>query len=152
MENTELADIDKKWFDFTSTYVTKLNETGGRDWTTLNEEEQELAALWKLEMDMYNGGFIQFFCNWGYDCYTHAIRCLKKLKADQCLTIVTNQYSVLQRLEGDERLKSWGDIPKYLTEEELELLDALDQEYWDNTDNIQEKTFEVYKHLVSSKD
>ena len=56
--------LDNKWFDFTSAYVEKLNAAGGSDWSILTPEEQELAALWKLEMDMYNGGFVQFFCNW----------------------------------------------------------------------------------------
>lgn len=144
----EHTDINKNWFDFTLAYVTKLNETGGRNWGQLNDEEQELAALWKLEMDMYNGGFIQFFCNWGYECYTYAIRCLEKLSANECLKILTNQYLVVQRLEGDSRLESWWDIPKYLTENEMKLLDKLDREYWGNADQIQEKTFEVYKHLT----
>ena len=56
------ADLDKKWFDFTSQFVDKLSNNEN-DWNALSEHEQELAALWKLEMDMYNGGFLQFFCN-----------------------------------------------------------------------------------------
>ncbi|MDJ1502809.1 DMP19 family protein [Xanthocytophaga agilis] len=147
MTDSGLTDLDKKWFDFTSAYVTKLSKTGGHDWDSLSEEEQELAALWKLEMDMYNGGFIQFFCNWGYDCYTHAVRCLTKLQANECLDIITQQYSIIERLGEDDRLTALWDIPKYLTEEETKALDELDHRYWDNTDSIQEKTFQVYGYL-----
>lgn len=147
MADSGLTDLDKKWFDFTSAYVTKLNQSGGHDWDSLSEEEQELAALWKLEMDMYNGGFIQFFCNWGYDCYTYAVRCLTKLEAKECLDIITQQYGIIERLEDDERLEALWDIPKYLTEEEAKALDELDHRYWDNTDSIQEKTFQVYGYL-----
>ncbi|MCU0354516.1 MAG: DMP19 family protein [Cytophagales bacterium] len=147
MADTGLNDLDKKWFDFTSSYVTKLNEAK-QDWNALPEKEQELAALWKLEMDMYNGGFIQFFCNWGYDCYTHAIRSLNRLDAQQCLAIVRHQFAIIQRLEDDSRLEALWDIPKYLSKDEAEALDALDEQYWENTDGIVEKTFRVYQDML----
>jgi len=137
-------ELDDKWFDFTCSFVSKLIEHKN-NWDMLSEDEQELAALWKLEMDMYNGGFIQFFCNWGYDCYLHAIRSLTKLNAMQALNIVQKEYDIIKHLEGDERLKAYWDIPKYLTPEESEILNNLDEEYWDNADHIMEKTFEVYK-------
>lgn len=64
----EPENLDNKWFAFTMKFVDKLSENGN-NCNALSEKEQELAALWKLEMDMHNGGFIQFFCNWGYKCY-----------------------------------------------------------------------------------
>jgi tetratricopeptide (TPR) repeat protein len=85
-------DLEKKWFNFTGKFNKKLIENGG-DWDALSEKEQELAALWKLEADMYNGGFIQFFCNWGYTCYMHAVRGLTRLKAEQPLGIIQEQYN-----------------------------------------------------------
>lgn len=148
MSDSGLTGLDKKWFDFTSIYVNKLDEFGGQDWGQLSPEEQELAALWKLEMDMHNGGFIQFICNWGSACYGHAIRCLTKLNANQCLGIVTKQYSIVARLEDDKRIESLWDIPKYLTKKESTAIGKLDEKYWDNTDNIQEKTFKTYHHLT----
>ena len=75
----------------------------------------------------------------------HAIRGLTRLKAEQCLKIIQQQYKIVERLKDDERLKELWDIPKYLTEEEIEKIsNELDEEYWENTDNIVEKTFEVY--------
>ncbi|WP_134686865.1 DMP19 family protein [Brevibacillus migulae] len=50
------------WFDFAAAFVQKKNATG---WNMLTSQEQEIAALWMLEADVYNGGFLQFFCNWG---------------------------------------------------------------------------------------
>lgn len=148
MADFGLTDLDKKWFDFTSNYVDKLSEVA-QDWAKLSEEEQGLAALWKLEMDMYNGGFIQFFCNWGFECYTHAVRSLNKLQANECLSIITRQYSIIQRLEDDDRLQALWDIPQFLTGSEREEIDKLDQQYWDNQDSIVEKTFATYNHLTT---
>jgi len=144
-------DLDKKWFDFTIQFVNKLSENND-DWDALSEQEQELAALWKLEADMYNGGFIQFFCNWGYTCYLHAIRSLTRLEAKQALSIIQQQYQIIQRLENDERLKELWDIPKYLTKEERsKISNELDVEYWDNKDNIVENTFRVYADFLDTE-
>lgn len=144
--NTE--DLDKKWFDFTIKFVEKLS-SNNEDWNALSEKEQELAALWKLEMDMYNGGFIQFFCNWGYKCYLTAIRSLERMKAVECLNIIQTQYKIIQHLEDNKEIKELWDIPKFLTEEELtEISEVLDKKYWENKDNISEKTFITYSEFI----
>lgn len=147
MQKADSENLDGKWFDSTIKYVEKLTANGG-DWNALSEQEQELASLWKLEADMYNGGFIQFFCNWGYECYQHAVRCLEKLKASCSLDIVQQQYRIIQRLENNDNLKELWDISKYLTEEENKIINDLDVLYWDDNDNIVEKTFEVYKDYM----
>jgi len=141
-----MTEIEKQWEELTQRYVSKLNKYDG-DWTQLNEEEQELSALWKLEADVYNGGFIQFFCNWGFDCYNFAIRCLGKIDAKEIYKIVTQQHAIIQRLEDDENLQELWDIPKLLTELEIIELDKLDKKYWGNEDNLLEKTLKTYNHL-----
>lgn len=57
-------DIDDVWFDYAVQFVTKLSNAKN-DWDSLREEEREIAALWKWEADVYNGGFIQFFLQLG---------------------------------------------------------------------------------------
>lgn len=145
MEKPDTNANDQEWDDLTYGFVAKLNETGGHDWEKLSPMEQELAALWKLEMDMYNGGFVQFFCNGGHPCYLHAIRCLANIGAAACLDIVTKQYAIIERLENDPRLEALWDIPKYLTKEEIDALGQLDQLYWENKDDIIGKTLKTYK-------
>ena len=150
METEKPEDLDNKWFDRTIKFAEKLSENGD-DWNALPEREQELAALWKLQTDMYNGGFIQFFCNWGYDCYLHAVRSLTRLKAERALSIIQQQYQIIRRLEDDKRLKELWDIPKYLTEAEFtKINDELDRQYRDDPDNIVEKTFQVYSELLAT--
>ena len=145
----EKENLENKWFDFTIKFAKKLAENNN-DWDALTKKEQELAALWKLEVDMYNGGFIQFFCNWGYTCYLHAIRSLTRLQANECLNIIQQQYKIIEKFENDDRLKELWDIPKYLTEEEKEKIsNDLDKQYWENNDNIVEKTFKYYEDLMN---
>ncbi|WP_313640159.1 DUF4375 domain-containing protein [Paenibacillus sp.] len=57
MSKTDICDI---WFDYAEAFVQKKNAS---DWNTLTPQEQEIAALWLLEADVYNGGFVQFFCS-----------------------------------------------------------------------------------------
>ncbi|QQD13085.1 DUF4375 domain-containing protein [Sphingobacterium sp. UDSM-2020] len=146
------ADLDKKWFDFTSQFVDKLSNNEN-DWNALSEHEQELAALWKLEMDMYNGGFLQFFCNWGTACYSHAVRALMRLKATESLAIIQKQYEIIEHLEDNQEIEKLWDIPKYLTDaEQHEISEVLDLQYWDNKDQIIEKTFTVYADLMDNNE
>ncbi|MEF2248413.1 DMP19 family protein [Paenibacillus sp. IITD108] len=56
------SDIHDIWFDYAAAFVQQKNAS---DWNTLATHEQEIAALWLLEADVYNGGFVQFFLQWG---------------------------------------------------------------------------------------
>lgn len=57
-------DINDVWYDYAVLFVEKKNESE-QGWASLTSNEQDIAALWLLEADVFNGGFIQFFCNWG---------------------------------------------------------------------------------------
>jgi hypothetical protein len=53
-----------------------------------NEWEREMAALWRLEADVNNGGCLQFFCNWGQESYLYASAALRKIGAHKMAEIV----------------------------------------------------------------
>ncbi len=146
-----VSELEKEWFDFTIQFVEKLNEHNG-DWAKLNESEQELAALWKLEMDINNGGFLQFFTNWGIECYESGIRCLKKIKATKSLQIVTSAYKIINKYKDDKRLTSYQDLYDLMSENDTKEMDILDNEYWELPDNIPELTFIQYDKIKYNKD
>jgi len=102
----------------------------------LPSREQDLCALWRLEADMNNGGFIQFFGNWGEANCRIALDALRKIGAHQALAIVQRQRDILQRLEDDPRLESMQDIYRLLTEAESEELEELDQAFWEYPDRL----------------
>lgn len=77
-----MDDYGKLWDNYSIEFNSKLVNSNG-DWNKLDEDEQEIAALWKLFVDINNGGFIQFFCNWGFQCFCYAMRGLKLLPAVQ---------------------------------------------------------------------
>ncbi|WP_134687496.1 DMP19 family protein [Brevibacillus migulae] len=138
MSKSDICDI---WFDFAAAFVEKKNAVG---WNTLTSQEQEIAALWMLEADVYNGGFLQFFCNWGEEVYIYAVRALQAIGAVYALEIVQSGYACIDHLSEDNRLTQLWDIPKFLTEEERERLDTLDKRFWEDQDRIAEIAHRYY--------
>ena len=105
-----MDDYGKLWDNYSIEFNSKLVNSNG-DWNKLDEDEQEIAALWKLFVDINNGGFIQFFCNWGFQCFCYAMRGLKRIDD-------TSLYELL------------ADIPEYLTDEDEERLNTADTQFY----------------------
>lgn len=136
------TDINDLWFDYAGAFVQKKIDASG--WDALNVHEQEIAALWLLEADVYNGGFVQFFCNWGEEAYIYALRALKAIGAVHALEIIQAGYTCIEHFSQDDRLEELWDIPKYLTEQEEERLDALDNQFWEDKDHIAKIAYDYY--------
>ena len=82
------------WLELLDAAVDKLLAENS-NWSSLTTRDQELAALWKLEVDMNNGGFVQFFCNWGIDCYNISVTALKKINANKMLEIIESEFAII---------------------------------------------------------
>ena len=138
-----------QWFEYAVKAVDKLSSHEG-DLSKLSTQEAEMAALWKLEVDVHNGGFIQFFCNWGIDCYRFAREALTRIEAEELLKIVEMQFAVVDAVYQREKgnLKSYWDIPTKMTQEEIEKMDGLDGEFWERPDDICRPALEIYKGVL----
>lgn len=141
-----MDNIDNVWLDLLDTAVDKLHTANG-NWSDLTEKNQELAALWRLEADMNNGGFVQFFCNWGIDCYKISTTALKKIGADKMLEIIESEFKIIDAVysRSKDNLREYWDIAKYITDTEIEELDRLDSKFWKYPDNISQLGYEYYK-------
>ncbi len=109
------------------------------DWRLdrLATREREIVALWRLQADGYNGGFIQFFCNWGEDNWQTAKQALQAIGATATLEIVARQRALLTRLESSPDPIALWDIPRLLTEAEAkEINEVLDLRLWDTAREI----------------
>ncbi len=140
-------------FDDYSIQFNKTLEYGcGGDWDRLDQEERELAALWKLLVDMYNGGFLQFFCNWGYSGYWYAMCGVQKIGERALLDHLHRTYmEVFDKFQDDSRLKAYWDIPDYLTEEDEAVLDETDNYFWDEAGEAMAKRAYEYYHDEQKK-
>jgi len=118
--------------DYGNAFVKKLEFENHGDWSALDPDEQEIAALWKFVVDVYNGGFEQFFLNWGYECYWYAMRGFQRMGCTEILELCHKTYmNVFDKFKEDKRLKKYWDIAGYLDESDRKFLDALDDAVYD---------------------
>lgn len=135
-----MKDFDELWDAYAIEFNDKLENANGGDWSKLDEQEQEIAALWKLAADVYGGGFDEFFLRWGHECYSYAMRGikriadansgLKKIGCNNVYKLFEGAYNkVFARFENDERIKSYEDIAQYLTENDEKILEKTYEDF-----------------------
>lgn len=127
-----MEDFDELWNEYAAAFNDKLETENGGEWARLDETEQEIAALWKLVADTNNGGFEQFFTNWGYECYWYAMRGIQRMGDRVLLELLHGTYmNVFDKFREDERLTYYSDIFDYLTEEDEDILRDTNIAFWE---------------------
>lgn len=123
------------WDDRYEAAMARLKDAG---WTldALSDEDQQLVALWRMEADINNGGFMQFLCNWGDPTCQLALRALQAMGAVQTHAILAGMRGLLDRLEDDPALATLPDVFDAMTEQELQALDDLDDAYYACTERL----------------
>jgi hypothetical protein len=76
------------WYDVTGNYHTQTFSHDCRLSSLPEEWQRELAAIWRLEADVNNGAYLQFFTNWGRESYVYATQALQKIGARQMAEII----------------------------------------------------------------
>jgi hypothetical protein len=87
------------WFDATDKYHARTFAHQCRLSSLAEDWQRELAALWRLEADVNNGAYLQFFINWGRESYVYASQALNKIGArktaeiiDRCQALVDEHF------------------------------------------------------------
>jgi hypothetical protein len=99
------------WYELTAKYHQRTIAHEG-DLLALPEAwQRELAALWRLEIEVNNGAYLQFFANWGGESYAYASEALKKIGArktaqiiDSCQALIDEHFDWNHRPTEDRRL------------------------------------------------
>lgn len=125
-------DYEELWDKYSGEFNKKLVYECGGDLNKLDQDEREIAALWRLCADTNNGGFEQFFTNWGYECYWYAMRGIQRMGFTELLDKLHGTYmDVFDKFREDERLKYYSDIFQYLTDEDEEILMETNTSFWE---------------------
>lgn len=103
------------WFDLSSEVHEQTFAEESRLSSLPTEWEREVAALWRLEADVNNGGYVQFLANWGRESYAYASQALKSIGAmrmakiiDQCQALI-DEHCTGRTLDYHEMLRT---LPK----------------------------------------
>lgn len=150
IKEIELSDEQKAqaFEDYSFEVVDRLFQEYDGKLDSMPVTLQEVVLIWRVEADMYNGGFLQFFCNWGYENYLATIAVLERLNAINAVAILQECEAMILVMKDDPRIESYHDIYRYLEEflsaEQLDRLEALDSLYWEDSDQMQLISYQQY--------
>lgn len=102
----------------------------------LSATDQELVALWRMEADINNGGFMQFLCNWGDQTCQLALQALRKIGAVHMLDVLSRMRALIDRFEASPEVVQLNDIYGAMTQAEQDEMEALDHAFWDYPDPL----------------
>ena len=96
------------WYDLTDRYHSRTLPHECRLSSLPCDWQRELAALSRLEGDVNNGGYLQFFANSGRETYEYASQALKKIGAtkmadivDRCQALVDEHFDAEGKSDED---------------------------------------------------
>lgn len=102
----------------------------------LSPQDQQLVALWRMEADINNGGFMQFLCNWGDPTCQLALQALRDIGAVQTHAALGGMRGLLDRLEDDPAITQLTDLYGAMTEDEQQALEAFEDAYYARPDDL----------------
>lgn len=132
------------WYDTTDDLHGRTLAHEARLPSLPTEWQRELAALWRLEVDVNNGAYLQFLCNWGRESYVYASSALKKIGATRMAEIVDTCQSLIDEHWADKPL-DFIEMRESLPEDVTRRIDDLSYEFMDYPDNIEELGLHYYK-------
>ena len=140
-------DINEQWYKAFSVYGREFAKVfRSMDYKSLDEKTQLIGALVKLEMDIYNGGFVQFYCNWGYVAVELAIEGLKKIKATTAEKLIQEAFDIVEKYGNEKIITELWDIPSLLSIDERERLNQIETEYAEDVDEIERKMLDCFSN------
>lgn len=101
------------------------------DITRISCLQHELVALWRMEADINNGGFLQFLGNWGLANHRLSLEALQAIGAPITRQCLQDMFAVLKRFEEEPENVDYSDLPALLTDAEHEQLQELEEAFWD---------------------
>jgi hypothetical protein len=158
-----------EWFDITDKYHEQTFSHECRLSSLPEEWQRELAAIWRLEADVNNGGYLQFLSNWGRESYVYVSQALKKIGArkmadiiDQCQDLADEHFDS----EGASREQSQGlmanpvigrdgeiikDAGSCLPDSVVERIDELSYTFMDYPEDLEQLGLDYYRPYIEGR-
>jgi len=110
-----------------------------------SEEQQVFSAIWELESQVNNGGFLQYFQSTGGHTINVAPRALRAIGAARSADIVDRALAVVGADGLPDDQASREQLIGALDEPSLGALEALDREFFAYPDNLTDLLFEFVR-------
>lgn len=113
-----------------------------------NEFEKDMLLLYRLEIAMANGGFIQLMYNWGFDHFNQTGHFLEKIKAQQHLNLLIFFVEKFKVVAERDDMNDFYDISLYMKRHEK--LDQINSAYWELGENLFDYVYRYYRQEIAS--
>ncbi|MBD9367721.1 DUF4375 domain-containing protein [Xanthomonas sp. XNM01] len=119
-------------------YDNALKRLQARGWNldALSPQDQQLVALWRMEADINNGGFMQFLCNWGDQTCQLALSALGAIGATRTHAALAGMRGLMDRFEDAPEITGLHDLHAALTTAEQQALGAFEDAWYAYPDDL----------------
>lgn len=109
------------------------------------EDQKVFSAIWKLEAEVNNGGFLQYFENDRGKTVGYAVTALQRIGAKSCADIVERAIYAACGNAMPADSDAWETLVEEITDDTAEKLEDLDQEFFAYPDNLTDLLFEFVR-------
>jgi Domain of unknown function (DUF4375) len=131
-------------------FLIQLSEStrtsfGKVDFNSQSEDQKVFSAIWTLESEVNNGGFLQYFENDRGETASFAVTALQRIGANRCADIVQRSIRAVCDNTVPSDAHRWEVLIEAITDESAEKLEGLDLEFFKYPDNLTELLFEFVR-------
>ena len=128
-------------------YLIELSESertdfGRKDFADQPEPQKVFSAIWALESQVNNGGFLQYFVSGDFDTAEFAPVALRLIGAHACSELVHRALRALTPAPLPATQSDCEHLVDALSDEDSLQFDSLDAEFFAYPDNLTEKLFD----------
>lgn len=133
-----------------NSFLIDLSESDRTDFgrvvfNSQSEEQKVFSAIWKLEAEVNNGGFLQYFDNDRGETFGFAVTALQRIGAINCAGIVERAIRAVCGNAIPADADAWEPLVEGITDETCENLDSMDQEFFGYPDNLTDLLFDFVR-------
>jgi hypothetical protein len=118
---------------------------GRTDFGEQSEEQRVFSAIWELESQVNNGGFLQYFQSADGHTANAAPAALRAIGAGKCADIVSRALAVVSQQALPDDQASREQLIESLDGPAQDALESLDQEFFSYLDNLTDLLFEYVR-------
>lgn len=108
-------------------------------------EQKVFSAIWALESQVNNGGFLQYFSSWDGETANFSPFALRQIGAAACAAIVERALILVSKNALPDNHKERNNLMNGLSSETTDMLSNIDSEFYAYPDNLTELLFEYVR-------
>ncbi len=129
-----------------NSYLIDLSESdrtdfGRVDFAQQSEPQKVFSAIWALESQVNNGGFLQYFVSSDFDTANFAPTALRSIGAQACAGVVERALRALSASPLPDSRQACEQLVDSLSDEAREQFEAFDSDFMAYPDNLTELLF-----------